>query len=91
VYYELCLKITSSSVFMHGRDIAIYVLDHVSQGSIVDIVTSLWTGQFGVQILAGASDFSLKIFKTQSRAHPASWLVGTEGCCHGNRVARVCC
>jgi len=63
---------------MHGRDIAIYVLDHGSQGSIVDIVTSLWTGQFGVQILAGASDFSLQNFKTQSRAHPASWSVGIE-------------
>jgi hypothetical protein len=74
---------------MHGRDIAIYVLDHGSQGSIADIVTSLWAGQFGVQILAGASDFSLQNFKTRSRAHPASWSVGIEGCCHGNRVARV--
>jgi hypothetical protein len=51
---------------MHGRDIAIYVLDHGSQDSIGDIVTILWAGQFGVQILAGASDFSLQNFKTWS-------------------------
>ena len=74
---------------MHGRDIAIYVSDHGSQGSTVGTVTSLWVGQFGVQILAGASDFSLQNFKTWSRAYPASWSVGIEGCCHGNRVARV--
>lgn len=76
---------------MHGRDIAISVLNQGSQGSIVDIVTSLWTGRFGVQILAGTSDFSLQNFKTQSRVHSASWSVGIEGCCDGNRVARVCC
>lgn len=74
---------------MDGRDIAICVLDHGIQGSIVDIMTSLWAGQFGVQILAGGSDFSLQNFKTWSIAHPASGSVGTEGCCHGNSVARV--
>ena len=74
---------------MHGRDIEIYVLDHGSQGSIVDTVTSLWAGQFGFQILAGASDFSLQNFKTWSTDHPASWSVGIEGCFRGNIVVRV--
>jgi hypothetical protein len=61
---------------MHGRDVEIYLLHHGSQGSVVKIVTSLWAGQFGVQILAGASDFNLQNFKTQSRATqlPGQWV-----------------
>jgi hypothetical protein len=75
---------------MLGTDIEIYVSDHGDQDIVVSVVTSLWAGQFGVQILAGPRDFSvLQNVKTSSRAHPAFWSVGTERSFLGGRAIRV--
>jgi hypothetical protein len=62
-----------------------------SQDIVVSIVTRLWTGRSGVQILAVTNDlFLLQHVKTGSGAHPAPSSMGTESSFPGGIVVRVC-
>jgi len=73
-----------SSLFRHMHSITpgnmrwwLYIDSKRVDKNPVNIVTRLWNGQSRVQILGGARDFSLLNVQTGSRAHTASYSVGT--------------
>lgn len=50
-----------------------------SWDSAFSIVTRVWAGQSGVEILVGATDISLlQNIETSCRAYPASCFIGTK-------------